>query len=333
METYPVRYTRTSDGWSIAYCAGGDGETLVFVPALFGYVNLGWDLYPSWFKGFAEGFHFVHYDGRGTGLSARGLGQGHRIEDWQRDLEAVMDASGSDRAVLFAGCHAGHVAVRYTLEHPERVRALVLDTVSIEQKAWGPAFWTEVSRESWGFFLHAISPEDVSPAERIRIAAALGESMTPEDMNVSTRSMFSSTLADEAVRVKTPTLILHPRTYAMLPAVEGARLASVVPSSQFVLIGGEYLYGDGEEGIGIVKDFLSRLPEEAAPFGEGGDGLSTREVEVLRLLATGRSNQQIADELVISLNTVRRHVSNVFDKIGVANRAQATAYAKDHGIA
>jgi len=48
---------------------------------------------------------------------------------------------------------------------------------------------------------------------------------------------------------------------------------------------------------------------------------------VLRLVAAGSSNQQIADELVISLNTVRRHVSNVFDKIGVANRTQATAYA------
>jgi len=57
------------------------------------------------------------------------------------------------------------------------------------------------------------------------------------------------------------------------------------------------------------------------------DGLSEREVEVLRLVAAGSSNQQIADELVISLNTVRRHVSNVFDKIGVANRTQATAYA------
>ena len=66
---------------------------------------------------------------------------------------------------------------------------------------------------------------------------------------------------------------------------------------------------------------------------KGGDGLSSREIEVLRLVAAGRSNQQIADELVISVNTVNRHLSNIFDKIGVANRAQATAYAKDHGLA
>jgi DNA-binding NarL/FixJ family response regulator len=63
------------------------------------------------------------------------------------------------------------------------------------------------------------------------------------------------------------------------------------------------------------------------------DRLSTREVEVLRLVAAGKSNAEIADELVISVNTVRRHVSNIFDKTGAANRAQATAYAKDHGIA
>ena len=63
------------------------------------------------------------------------------------------------------------------------------------------------------------------------------------------------------------------------------------------------------------------------------DGLSEREVEVLRLLAAGKSNPEIADALVISVNTVIRHVANIFDKTGAANRAQATAYAKDHGIA
>jgi class 3 adenylate cyclase len=61
-------------------------------------------------------------------------------------------------------------------------------------------------------------------------------------------------------------------------------------------------------------------------------GLTKREVEVLRLIATGRSNQEIADELVISLNTVFRHVSNIFNKIGVANRAEAAAYATRHGL-
>jgi len=61
-------------------------------------------------------------------------------------------------------------------------------------------------------------------------------------------------------------------------------------------------------------------------------GLTKREVEVLRLIASGRSNQEIADELVISLNTVIRHVSNIFGKTGVANRAEAATYASRHGL-
>ncbi len=62
------------------------------------------------------------------------------------------------------------------------------------------------------------------------------------------------------------------------------------------------------------------------------DGLSEREIEVLRLIVDGRSNREIGDELVIAPNTVARHVSNIFDKIGAANRAEAAAYALRHHI-
>jgi DNA-binding NarL/FixJ family response regulator len=61
--------------------------------------------------------------------------------------------------------------------------------------------------------------------------------------------------------------------------------------------------------------------------------ISARGLHVLRLIAAGKSNQQFADELVISLNTVRRHVSNLFDKTGSSNRVQAAAYARDRGFA
>jgi DNA-binding NarL/FixJ family response regulator len=60
--------------------------------------------------------------------------------------------------------------------------------------------------------------------------------------------------------------------------------------------------------------------------------LSPREVEVLRLVAAGRTNQQIAGELVLSLFTVNRHVSNIYAKTGAANRAEATAYAAKQGL-
>ena len=62
------------------------------------------------------------------------------------------------------------------------------------------------------------------------------------------------------------------------------------------------------------------------------DGLTQREVEVLRLIAQGKSNNQISQELVVADGTTRRHVANIYEKIGVANRAEATRYALKEGL-
>jgi predicted ATPase/DNA-binding CsgD family transcriptional regulator len=62
------------------------------------------------------------------------------------------------------------------------------------------------------------------------------------------------------------------------------------------------------------------------------DGLTEREAEVLRLLAAGKSNQQIADELFIAANTVANHVKNILSKTQSANRTEAAAYAVSHGL-
>jgi DNA-binding CsgD family transcriptional regulator len=64
-----------------------------------------------------------------------------------------------------------------------------------------------------------------------------------------------------------------------------------------------------------------------------GSGLSHREIEVLRALATGASNRAIAENLTLSEKTVARHLSNIFGKLGVASRSAATAYAYRHNLA
>jgi DNA-binding NarL/FixJ family response regulator len=63
--------------------------------------------------------------------------------------------------------------------------------------------------------------------------------------------------------------------------------------------------------------------------------LSPREIEVLRLVAAGRTSKEVADDLVLSVRTVERHISNIYAKIGAegaASRAVATAYALRHGL-
>jgi DNA-binding CsgD family transcriptional regulator len=84
------------------------------------------------------------------------------------------------------------------------------------------------------------------------------------------------------------------------------------------------------ERLGAAPDLARVAPSTAAKA--ESFGLSPRELEVLRLVATGRSNRQIASELVISEHTVARHVQNIFAKLGLSSRTQATAFAFEHGL-
>ncbi len=84
----------------------------------------------------------------------------------------------------------------------------------------------------------------------------------------------------------------------------------------------------------------ARLVAAAGPAPSGSipsrplpDGLSPREAEVLSLIATGRTNTQIADALVVSTSTVKTHINNIFAKTGVRDRAQAVQYAYRHHLA
>jgi DNA-binding NarL/FixJ family response regulator len=61
-------------------------------------------------------------------------------------------------------------------------------------------------------------------------------------------------------------------------------------------------------------------------------GLTSREMDVLRLVAQGHSNQKIADALFISVPTVKRHLSNILGKLGLPSRSAVTAYAHTHGL-
>ncbi len=74
---------------------------------------------------------------------------------------------------------------------------------------------------------------------------------------------------------------------------------------------------------------LAAFPEQSKPQPEP---LSTREIEVLQLLARGASNQEIAQQLVIVIDTVKRHVSHIFSKLGVQNRVQAARQARELGL-
>ena len=103
----------------------------------------------------------------------------------------------------------------------------------------------------------------------------------------------------------------------------------------------------GQAAAGVPLGCLARL-QRAFDVGHTGPGsrsgtapaavpglvvqLTSREVEVLGMLAAGKSNQAIADQLVVTLDTVKKHVSHLLDKLGVANRTEAVARARELGL-
>ena len=91
---------------------------------------------------------------------------------------------------------------------------------------------------------------------------------------------------------------------------------------------GEAVFGPGvaERIIGFFSVPRSAVPQRAFPE------LTEREEEILSLVAQGKSNQEIARQLFVSLKTVRNHVSNILVKLQVADRAQAVIRARDAGI-
>ena len=84
--------------------------------------------------------------------------------------------------------------------------------------------------------------------------------------------------------------------------------------------------------LGATPDLTAMDADSPKQNPASVSGLSARELEVLRCLVTGKTNRAIADELCISEKTVARHVSNIFNKLGLSSRAAAIAYAYKHHL-
>jgi DNA-binding NarL/FixJ family response regulator len=334
----PVQYVTTSDGYSIAYGVSGDGPTLVFAGAGLMHLQLAWEMprLQDWLAALSTRFRLIQLDHRGTGLSSRQLRAGHAVEHYQRDLLAVVDKLGLDRFVLF-----GHtflptcIATQYAVDHPQQVSALILSaTVTALSAQRAPAMFAAFPSEDWDIFLRTIVEVANHPETPEQAEAMLGlfrQAYDQADFLLMVEAANRFSFVDLLPRLRTPALVLASRGPTLYPLEEAQKIARL-GGAKLALLEGKDSYGDPEQGIRAIEAFLADVPAASLSAGHSAGSLSQREMEVLRLLAAGRSNQQIADELVISLNTVRRHVSNVFDKTGVANRAQATAYAHRHGL-
>ena len=151
---------------------------------------------------------------------------------------------------------------------------------------------------------------------------------------LETRALIN--IDDLLHEVRAPTLVLHSRNDAVVPITLGRRLAAGIPGAEFIELESHnhVLLEDEPAWDRFCAEVLDFMDLEPVRQGEDPafEALSPRERQVLSLLTDGLGNADIADRLAISEKTVRNHVSNIFDKLGVWTRAQAIVFARDRNF-
>jgi DNA-binding CsgD family transcriptional regulator/pimeloyl-ACP methyl ester carboxylesterase len=344
LDAPPVQYVKTSDGVNLAVTQTGAGDALVYVPFCFNHCGLVWTspLFRKAFGHLSEGFRLVQYDSRGQGMSDRGLPDTLCFEDFVQDLQAVIDGLKLDRVVFLAHLQFAKTAMRYAVRHPERVKALVLWNAFSRLSSGSVSGSGEaLASHNWEFLVEATVrtafPQDAPEAQW----AITGQSITQDDFIKLLRVLNGEDMEADLARIQMPTLVLATKSSAWTFATEEAskHLAASIPGARLTVYddlgGGIYTLDDGTPpAVQAIRAFVAGLGDEAHPPRAGGTdmGLSQRELEVLRLVAAGQSNAQIAEGLVISPRTVDRHVANILSKTGAANRTQAAAHAREYGL-
>jgi len=346
MDAPPVQYVKTSDGFDIAYGVSGAGRTAVLFPVGANNLQFMWQQQPAYrafFEALAGRYRLVQYDGRGQGLSSRGLGPDHTVEDRRLDFAAVVERLNLGRVCLIAPNEACHIAVPYAIEHRELVDALVLWNPGWNQSERGTLLPVEeLVRRSWELMVRTRA-ENFGVGDIEIEARRIRESVTPEDFVTHVNAHLKCNLRPVLPSLDVPTLVLGTRNSPVAPTSETnwRSLAGLIPNARVVLFDDGRMIGGltTESGVppaaAAMIDFFDGLAlreADAADTQGQASNLSPREIEVLRLVAAGKTNQQIASDLVISLNTVQRHIGNILAKTGLENRTQAAAYAHRRGL-
>jgi pimeloyl-ACP methyl ester carboxylesterase len=334
-----IRFCRV-DGRRVAYATVGEGPLLVFGGGRWvSHLEEDWDdpRYRAFVEELARTHRVIRHDRLGVGLSDRDLPGGANNETDLRSLAALMDVFGEEPATLFAVSCAGPAIAYYTAERPERVRSLIFfggfasrsDVPEAKRSSL-----VEFVRANWGLgsqLLASIFIPNASGQEIEELAAYQRRAASAQAAAEFLRLEFETDLRPVLPRIAKPTLVMHRHGDRAVPIAKGRELASLLPNARFVPLAGDShipWIGDRRHTLRALGAFLQQ-PVEAD---HDGGPLSNRETEVLRLVATGLTNREIASTLVLSEHTVHRHVANILRKLALSTRSAAAAHATRDGL-
>lgn len=352
-----IRFCTSSDRLRIAFASCGIGSPVVKAANWLTHIEFDRSspVWRHWIDELSRGHTLVRYDKRGCGLSDWDASE-FSVDAWVQDLAAVVDAAGLERFALVGLSQGGAVAIAYATRYPARVSHLVLCGAF----ARGRFQWSKSSDErdeyEMAIRLAEIGWDRDNPAFRQTFGTQLLPDGTREQHHSFTEMMRLSTsgqtagrvlravgkldVTAQAAQVRCPALVFHARNDARVPYEEGLLIASLIPGARFVpLESRNHVLLEEEPAWGTFKEELRRFLPAAgsasnAAMARAGSlpDLSTRETDVLGLIADGWDNAGIAKRLFLSEKTVRNHITSIFSKLEVANRAQAIVRARRAGL-
>ncbi len=248
-----VKFCTAADGTRIAYSVVGRGPPLVKAANWLNHLEYDWQS-PVWspfLQALARDYQLFRYDERGNGLSDWDVAD-ISFEAFVRDLETVVEASGLERFPLFGISQGCAVSIAYAVRHPERVTHLVLFGGYARGRKWrgkGEADQADalltLMRLGWGQENPAFRQVYTSlfipggSVEQMRWMNDLQRITTSPENAVRIRAALNGINIDDLLpQVKAPTLVLHRREDAAVPAGEGRRMAAGIPGARFVALEG-----------------------------------------------------------------------------------------------
>ena len=343
----PLRFAHSSDDVTIAYTIDGRAaQTLVWLPPVpFSNVVAQYEvpLLRDVYARLARNLRLVLIDGRGTGHSQRDVSD-LGLEAMLRDLDAVVAHARLARFALFGYYHSVMHAIASAARHPGRVTHLVLfggtprgaDAMS---PAETQALLSLIERD-WDLFVesaaHAWMGWGAGEDGRL-MAEAFRTATTPTVARATMQAASEIDVTGDLAKITAPALVLQSRNDRFVSKSATEALAQALPNGRIGRLAGTVASLFSEEvdtDLGLILDFLTDGSTGGAPQPAVVDaaGLTPRELDVLRLVASGETNAAIAERLGLSVHTVERHAANLYRKIGARGRADAATYAVRRGI-
>jgi class 3 adenylate cyclase/pimeloyl-ACP methyl ester carboxylesterase len=268
-----VRYAR-SGGLHIAFQVLGDGPMdLVHVPPFISNLELQWEdaAYARYMRRLASFSRLIMFDKRGTGLSDR-VDVASR-EERMDDVRAVMDAAGSERAVVFGNSEGGALAILFAVTYPERASALVLygayprmsaapdypDGLQISEEDLRN-FEEQWGRPGGGLAMSYLNPgqaEDVAYQEAMARSDRM--SASPGAATAIMRMIISLDVRDLLPAIRVPTLVVY-RTSDVAHAAGSRYLGVHIPGAKVVELPGDIYFpylGDQDAVVSEIEEFLT----------------------------------------------------------------------------